>query len=207
VPALVACNAIVGIDDFRKTECGPNPCPPPDAGPDQIAPDNFVPDTGRDAPPDAPPGVSPVAWADFPMPNYKVGADASAPRPLNYEIITPEEVEDNETRRVWRRGVIGNLPGTDFSEEQAVAKCKEIPFGPWRLPKRIELVSLLSHAAGFPTIDTTIFNRVPADVVWTSSEVRPFNGKYWAVDFKVGALVQLDTKIEFAKVICVKDKQ
>ena len=99
------------------------------------------------------------------------------------------------------------MPRSSSTPACTVAKCKEIPFGPWRLPKRIELVSLLSHAAGFPTIDTTIFNRVPADVVWTSSEVRPFNGKYWAVDFKVGALVQLDTKIEFAKVICVKDKQ
>jgi hypothetical protein len=208
---LVACNAILGIDDFRRVDCV-GVCDEGDSGPDRIERDQFVPDTGRDASPDAPPGVGPVSWAQFPMPNYKIGADASAPRPLDYENNTRDEVTDKVTGLVWRRGVIGAVlgtaPGEDFSEEQGTAKCKELPFGPWRLPKRIELVTLLSHAAGVPTIDTTYFDRVPADVVWTSSEVRPFNGKYWAVDFKTGALVQLDSKLpEFAKVLCVKDKQ
>lgn len=206
LPAMIACNAIVGIDDFRKGECETVPCAPPDGGPDNIVPDNIVPDSRPDTAPDAPPGVGPVSWAQFPMPNYKIGVDASAPRPLDYQVNTSDEVTDKVTGRVWRRAVIGNLPGEDLTPEQGIEKCKLIPFGPWRLPKRIELVTLLSHGGAKPFIDTSIFTGVPADVVWTSSEVRPFNGKYWAVDFNTGALVQLEPKLpEFAKVLCVKD--
>jgi hypothetical protein len=202
---LVACNAILGIDDFDRTECGSKPCNEIEAGPDRIESDKFVPDNiVEDQRVDAPPGVGPVSWAQFPMPNYK---DASTPRPLDYSIASGgEEVEDRVTNLVWRRAVIGNFPGDDLSEEQAFAKCKELVG--WRLPKRIELVTLLSHGGAKPFIDTAAFDRVPADVVWTSSEVRPFAGKYWAVDFNTGALTQLDTKVpEFAKALCVKDKQ
>lgn len=207
-PAAIACNAILGIDDFRRTECGADPCDPPDSGQDRVEPDNFIPDSGTDVKVDAPPGVGPVSWAAFEMPNFKVGVDAAtAPRPLAYTINTTDEATDDVTDRVWRRAVLGAFPGTDFTEEQAVAKCKELPFGPWRLPKRIELVTLLSHGTGKPTIDTVIFDRVPADHVWTSSEVRPFTGKYWAVDFNTGALAQLDPKVEFAKALCIKDAQ
>lgn len=209
VPALVACNAIVGIDDFRKTECGPNPCPPPDGGPDQIVDfDRFVPDSGPDSTPDAPPGVDPVSWAQFPMPNYKPGSDAGTTvRPIDSGIVDNDIVTDNVTGLVWRRAVIGQGFGTDFKLSDARAACLALTNGPWRLPKRIELVTLLSYGSGAPFVDTSIFTGVPNSKVWTSSEVRPLNGKYWGIDFETGALVQLDQNTSPAKALCVKAKQ
>lgn len=202
-PLAVACNAIVGLDDYKRTDCGAFPCPFEDGGPDQITPDRIVPDNFvPDATPDAPPGVGPVSWAQFPMPNYK---DASTVRPLSYQVIG-EEVVDNVTTLVWRAKVVGPGFGTDFTEDEAVQECKKIPGGPWRLPKRIELVTLISYGHPAPAIDTTAFAGFPADEVWSSSEVRPFTTKFWAVNFETGELVQKDRSVG-AKVLCVKDKQ
>jgi hypothetical protein len=208
---LVACNAILGIDDFRRVDCV-GVCDEGEAGPDRVEPDNFVPDGGRDTGPDAPPGVGPVSWAQFPMPNYKDGVDAGTTlRPLDYEVNDEDVVTDKVTGYPWRRKVIGFVeggsPGDDKTEDAARTDCQKLPNGPWRLPKRIELVTLLSYGDGLPFVDTTAFPGVKAVRVWTSSEVRPFNGKYWAVNFETGALEQLDTKNQFAKALCVKDKQ
>lgn len=210
LPALVACNAILGIDDFRRTECGADPCELPDGGPDRIEPDNFVPDTGKDTGPDAPPGVDPVSWAQFPMPNYKLDSGApTAPNPIAYS-ISGEQVTDTLTGLTWRNAVVGAPAepfGLDRNQEAARAECAKITAnGPWRLPKRIELVTLMSHGHGSPAIDTAAFANFPQEEVWTSSEVRPFAGKYWAIDFKSGELVQLDRSAG-AKVLCVKAKQ
>ena len=204
-PLALACNAIVGLDDYKRTECGASPCAF-EAGPDQITPDRIVPDNFvPDATPDAPPGVGPVSWAQFPMPNYK---DASTVRPLTYNLF-PDQVEDTVTTLVWRKLVVGAPTeqfGVDRSQDAAREECKKIANGPWRLPKRIELVTLLSYGHAAPAIDTSAFPSFPSDTVWTSSEVRPFNGSYWAVDFSTGSLVQLNKDVG-AKVLCVKDKQ
>ena len=207
VPIAVACNAIVGLDDYKRTECGAFPCPY-DGGFD--APDGFVPDGGIDAQTDAPPGVGPTTWAAFVMPNYKEDAGLTAPNPLSYA-ISGEEVEDKVTGLVWRKAVVGKPPfGDQLTEASAEAACKQITPGSWRLPKRIELVTLLSYNQGAPYVDKTVFTGVPADVAWTSSEVRTASGavpnKYWAIDFKTGALTQLDGTTEPAKALCVKGK-
>ena len=208
LPALVACNAILGIDDFRRVDCV-GVCEEDDGGPDQIVIDNFVPDNRVDTGPDAPPGDGPVSWAAFPMPNYKPDSGAPvAPTPLAYTPNDADQVTDVVTELVWRRAVIGAGFGTDFSIDDARGECQKITTGgPWRLPKRIELVTLLSHGNGAPFIDTDAFTGVKSTKVWSSSEVRPFNGKYWAVDFETGSVVQLDSKSSGAKVLCVKDKQ
>lgn len=210
---VLACNAIIGISDFKRTECGADPCPINDEGGiDQLVPDNFVPDSGKDTGTDAPPGVGPVSWAAWQMPNHDkdAGILIGDPRPLKYNIIDNDQVEDDWTKLVWRRAVVGNAPGTDLFYSAARNECQKIPGGqPWRLPKRIELITLLSHGLGKPFINKTAFPGVFSDAVWTSSEVRPFVGKYWGVDFETGALVQLDgnDNADFAKVLCVKDKQ
>jgi hypothetical protein len=207
----VACNAIIGIDDFRRTECGIGPCGDlPDGGPDQIVPDRIDPDAGGDTGADAPPGVGPVSWAQFPMPNYQSTVDAgTGVRPIDSGIIDDDVLEDKVTGLVWRRAVIGAAPGQDFFYPAAQGECQKLPNGPWRLPKRIELVTLLSYGHAAPFIDQAAFTGVAKVRVWTSSEVRPVDGRYWVISFDTGALEQLnggDNK-DFAKVLCVKDKQ
>lgn len=208
-PTAIACNAILGIDDFRRTECGADPCEPPDSGPDRIDFDQIIPDTGTDVKVDAPPGVGPVSWAAFPMPNHRPDVDASAPRPLAYT-TSGDQVTDTVTGLVWRNVVVGAPAepfGLDRDQDGARAECQKITPDKWRLPKRIELVTLMSHGHAAPAIDITAFPSFPTTaVVWTSSEVRPFAGKYWAINFQTGELVQRDAKTEPAKVLCVKDK-
>jgi hypothetical protein len=213
VPAMVACNAILGIDDFTKGQCETVPCEPPEGGPDQIVPDRYRPDTNDpDTGPDAPPGVGPVSWAQFPMPNYKSTVDAGTTvRPLDYTENTADVITDDVTGLVWRRKVVGvtgtNTFGDDKTQDSARDECAKLSDGPWRLPKRIELVTLLSYGHPPPFIDTVAFTGVGEIRVWTSSEVRPVAGKFWGVDFGTGALVQLDRNNSPAKVLCVKDKQ
>lgn len=204
VPIVVACNAIVGLDDYKRTECGAGPCPY-DGGFD--APDTFVPDSGRDAAPDAPPGVGPTSWAEFQMPNYKEDAGIVAPNPIVYESNGAEVVTDKVTGLVWRRALVGGGGGTNVTLEQARTKCAEIPGATWRVPKRIELVTLISYGQGAPFIDRSSFS-VPSVKVWTSSEVRPLTPsaqKYWLVDFGTGQLAQ-QAGDDVATVLCVKGK-
>jgi len=209
--ALLACNAIIGLSDFEKQECaGKDPCPY-DGGPDVNNGDTFKPDTGVDANPDAPPGVGPVSWAAFQMPNEKTDSGLIAPLPTDYDLSVPDIATDNITHLVWRRKVInmGNTTfGDDLSFDEARAACTKITGDKWRLPKRIELVTLLSHGHDAPYIDSQVFD--VAKPVWTSSEVRDANGVkanlFWAVDFPTGDLTQVDTKVGTARVLCVKDK-
>ena len=207
LPALVACNAILGIDDFRRVQCETDPCEVPDSGPDRVEPDRIVPDGGPDTGLDAPPGVDPVSWAAFKMPNYLPTVDAgSTVNPIAYNTAFAEEVEDTVTGLVWRKVVIG-APAEPFgflrSQEAARAECQKL--GPWRLPKRIELVTLISYGHPAPAIDTTAFPNFPSNEVWTSSEVRPLNGEYWAVDFQTGEVIKRP-KATGANVLCVKAK-
>lgn len=213
-PAL-ACNAILGIDDFKRTECGAEVCPF-DGGEDQFVPDQFVPDAGKDSQPDAPPGAAAVSWARFPMPNYKAdsGVVVFDPRPLQYDTTTnPGIVEDKVTGLVWQKKLVEDGL-RDFYYPAAKSECQKIAGGDWRLPKRIELVTLLSHGGTQPFIDRSAF-AVPDNIaaVWTSSEVRTSNGpepdKYWAVDFSTGAVTKLNGKDGgfAAKVLCIRDQK
>jgi hypothetical protein len=208
VPIAVACNAIVGLDDYKRTECGAFPCPY-DGGFD--GPDGFVPDGGIDAAPDAPPGVGPTSWAEFRMPNYKddAGVVGAPPPSIDYESNGTEIVTDKVAGLVWRRALVGGGGGSNLTLEQARTKCAEIQGGgaTWRVPKRIELVTLLSYGQGAPFIDKANFS-VPSVKVWTSSEVRPLTPgaqKYWTVDFGSGQLGQ-QAGDDVATVLCVKGK-
>src|SRR5690606_8121422 len=137
VPATMACNAILGLDDFERTECGPHPCN--EGGADVVAPDTFVPDARVEAGTDAPPGVAPAVWAEFEMPNHApdAGILAADPHPLAYTVNDDNIVTDAVTGLVWRRGVIGGGLGTEYEFADARSECQKLDpaSGPWRLPK------------------------------------------------------------------------
>ncbi len=202
VPIAVACNAVVGLDDYKRTECGAFPCAF-DGGPD--APDVAVPDGSADATPDAPPGVGPTSWAEFRMPNYKDDAGLVAPNPLGYQAVV-DAVEDKVTGLVWRKALVGGGGGSNLTLDDARNECAKLPNGPWRLPKRIELVTLLSYGQGAPFIDQGTFS-VPNVKVWTSSEVRPLTTpqRYWIVNFDTGQVDQ-QSGTAVATALCVKGK-
>lgn len=211
---LVACNALIGLSDFDKVECsGPNglECPDgpreggvvvKDGGPDVI-----------DATPDAPvtPGTPPVAWARWPMPSWEGGRE---PVPDFKTTASATELLEDRTGLVWSTE---DLATTSYDD--AKARCAALPNGPWRLPKRIELVTLIDPTR-VGTNDVLTFKqsfpKARQAAYWTSSEVRPLQSpmQYWVVDFtpatknastKLVRAVPIDST-ESVYVRCVRDK-
>lgn len=206
VASLLACNAIIGLSDFEKVECTNLRCPD-DAG----GLDVFVPPS--DAGPDADDGgttvgTEPVVWARWKMPSWDAGPD---PTPKYTLTDGTASVYEDLTGLTWYRAELGS-----FSYDEAKAKCAGLPGGTWRLPKRIELVSLLDfgRGAGQPVI-SALFPDAKQALYWTSSEAKPIvtgAPKYWVVDFSAagngGPLVKRfdATTSTVAYVRCVKGK-
>lgn len=200
VPAALACNSIIGLTDFEKTQCAGARCAD-DGGP---LPDQLVdggPDVVTDAPVEAK-GADPVSWAKWPMPNYGDGGPGlpltSPPLMASGGVVT-----DTVTKLVWRSTLV---PG-DFPASSAESECAKIDNGAWRAPKRIELVTLLDYSRS-TFVDQSAFTDLKNFRVWTTSEVRPFvpaspDRQYWVVNFDTGAVEPLlNSKV--AKILCVK---
>jgi hypothetical protein len=203
--ALAACNLVAGLGSFHDVDC--EPC---DAGldtgtgadvaapfdatldaqmgsasleagafdADAFAPDAHdastfetgAPDTGAR---DAAPSVD-YRWARWVMPN---GADSGLPNPASYRLVTSIDggVLDNKTHLLWGTSQLAS------SFEAAAADCPP----PWRVPTRIELVSILD-TSGSPTLVNPVFSTVQQAAYWTSSGADA--GAPWTVNFGAGAI-------------------
>lgn len=196
-PLLAACNAIIGLSDFEKVECSGGVC---DGGIDVN-----VPDAPRDAPTDSPTlvdggGTAPVRWANFIMPNYDAGPDSGIP---NAPTMSPTAGGLKETKSglSWELGSDGNL---QISYADAAKYCANKAGGPWRVPSRIELVTLLDYTKPTRRFDSQFKGQ--SGVYWTSSEVRPFSPtapQHWTVDFNTGLVGKLDRSAS-AYVRCIE---
>lgn len=200
VPLALACNSLIGLSDFEKTQCAGARCAD-DGGP---LPDQLV-EGGADVVTDAPAeakGADPVSWAKWPMPNY----GDSAPMPSPPLVASGGIVNDTVTKLAWHATIV---PG-DFFAREAETECEKLANGPWRAPKRIELVTLLDYSRPTPFVDRTVFTDLLNFQVWSTSEVRPFvagnpSQQYWVVNFGSGAVEPLAGDLK-AKVLCVKAK-
>jgi len=196
--ALVACNGIIGLSDFDKAPCPGGACT------DGATPDAAL-ESGADAS-DASPdvkGADPVSWAKWKMPNYDGGA-VFLPNPLLYNVVDANIIEDTVTNLAWQRST---LPADATLEEAKTACAKLDPqTGPWRLPKRIELVTLIDYSRSGILIDPQ-FTGVKNLRVWSSSESRPLTADqaYWTVNFENGMVDVLPGTL-VAKVLCVRAK-
>jgi hypothetical protein len=186
-PLFIACNSIVGLDEYQKVDCTPGHC---DGGLDAVSADVAA-DTNRsdvvvivDAG-----GTSPVAWANFKMPNYvPTGADAASVDNKMFYAPATGGFADGVTGRVWYEAADMQTAPISYADAQKYCAGLKVG-GTWRLPTRIELVSLLdltrvpAAAAQFATMR--------AQAYWTSSEVRPFGAdrKHWTVSFAGDAVL------------------
>ena len=201
-PAVVACNSIIGLTDFEKTQC-PGARSADEAGFLDVLAEG--PDGGPDALVDAK-GADPVSWAKWPMPNY-VADGGGGGQPLNSPPLQGDAglVTDPTTKLVWRSTLVTG----DFSATQADAECQKLPNGPWRAPKRIELVTLLDYSRPSPFVDRDRFTNLVNFKVWSTSKVHPLtdraNQPYWVVNFETGAVEPLAGDLA-AKVLCVRAK-
>ncbi len=125
------------------------------------------------------------AWPRWPMPNQP-GSDL--PNPQNYVVLTvnsEEIVRDEVTQLHWQR----RLDPRRFTWKDAMAYCDTLKLAgwdDWRLPSRIELVSLLNLAYTDPSIDGVAFPNTPGEWFWTASRQANDPGRAWFVYFYFG---------------------
>ena len=206
-----ACNAIAGLGDFQEVPCEPcadgaandgNGGSAEDVGPLPEGAADAVVDASLDAPgtidspadgladvvdagetgslpqSDAEAGVSiDRRWARWIMPNPDVDGDGGSalPNQASYVAETEGTVTDGITTLVWTRVPLG--AATFIAASTACMT-------PWRVPTRIELVTLLDTSRS-PTVNP-VFD-VGSVTLWTSS-VTP-DGRSWTIDFGSGAVV------------------
>ncbi|MBL8607747.1 MAG: DUF1566 domain-containing protein [Myxococcales bacterium] len=192
--SVVACNAILGLNDFEKVpELADASF---DAAPDQLTPD-ASPDVG---PPPIPTGTAPplTRWARWHMPDAvqvpPYGGAGAKFGPSYSDAGAADFVVDNVTNLVWLKKV---FPADSF--QQAVQRCAEAPNAgagfKWRVPSRIELVTLLDHTKTGVRIDPVFNERIDSGLVppaggvhWTGSVAYPVVDvvNFWVVDFTSG---------------------
>ncbi|MEV7144738.1 DUF1566 domain-containing protein [Streptomyces tauricus] len=122
-------------------------------------------------------------WADWPMPNARTGG---LPHPASYTNLGDGTVRDNVTCLRWQRA---KAPGTHtFAKARSYCADLDLDGGGWRLPTRIEVLSLVDTARSGPAIDTAAFPGTPAQFFWTSSPwaVTKTPLRAWIVNFYEG---------------------
>jgi hypothetical protein len=143
--------------------------------------------------------TSTAAWATWPMPNARL---RGLPHPHQYDLATAEVVRDRVTGLEWQR----RLPNQFFTYQEAGRHCAELRLAghsDWRLPSRIELVSLLDTTRIQPSIDTQSFPDTPNDWFWTSSPAAGEPNAAWYVYFYFG-YPKTDDKSSKFSVRCVR---
>jgi len=145
-------------------------------------------------------GATEGIWAMWPMPNPHVVGDL--PNPSAYSVPGDGTVRDDVTCLVWQRQIAERA----FTREEADRYCRALTLagGKWRMPTRIELVSLLdfSKPAPGPMIDEAAFPDTPAQVFWSSSPTA--GGEFfWYVNFYTGSTSN-ELPIMESRVRCVR---
>lgn len=102
--------------------------------------------------------------ASYPMPNPA----GTGPNPPSYTSGTGYVV-DNMTGLLWEQGVGCATPGCNQAD--AAAHCASLTLGgysDWRIPTRIELVSIIDDTKHAPAIDGSVFTGM-SGYFWTST--------------------------------------
>ena len=103
-------------------------------------------------------------WATWPMPNSAAGL----PHFQSFDLSRGEIAVDRVTGLMWQRDLSGR-PSSLVGAKQACDELALAGYDDWRLPSRIELVSILDLARVQPAIDPVAFPQTPNDWFWTSS--------------------------------------
>jgi hypothetical protein len=119
------------------------------------------------------------------MPNGQVDVTAGAPNLAGYTDNGNGTVTDKVTGLMWQQTV----PAGTYTWEQAKAYCPTLTLAghsDWRLPTRIELVSIVDFGRRAPAIDTTYFPSTPSNLFWSSSPLAGLSSYAWVVIFETG---------------------
>src|SRR5690606_34797912 len=105
-----------------------------------------------------------LRFANWPMPHP---VESGLPHPASYDTSQPDVVVDNVTGLMWQRE-----PSESQPYEDAASYCGDLATGgfcDWRLPTRIELVSLVDFTRENPAIDP-VFLMPESGALLSSSE-------------------------------------
>lgn len=109
-------------------------------------------------------------WAQWPMPNGPAAVANGAPNAMSFTDNGDGTVTDKITGLMWQQSSFG--PST---WSQALAHCPTLTLGghtDWRLPTRIELLSLVDYSVTFGTtlmVNSTYFPSLADAYYWTST--------------------------------------
>ncbi|HRI70791.1 MAG TPA: DUF1566 domain-containing protein [Polyangium sp.] len=137
-------------------------------------------------------------WISWPMPNP---VSAQLDYPASYSLVGTDIVVDEVTKLQWQRTVNNQ----SYTWDEALAYCNGLVYGghdDWRLPWRIELVSLIDYTRSSPAIDP-IFPNAPSDAFWTATPWAADANNAWIVYFVDGDTYYTNT-IETHAVRCVR---
>jgi len=113
----------------------------------------------------------------------------------NYNILSNQNIKDNNTNLVWQNRGSSN----SMSWDDAKKYCEELYF---RLPTIKELSYLVDRNRDNPAVDKNYFN-LKTNSYWSSTPLKRDNSYCWTVTFKNG-LEGWNLKKGNAYVICVK---
>lgn len=136
------------------------------------------------------------------MPN---AASSGLPNPASYDTSTPGVVLDQVTGLVWQAAV----PPSTHTWDGAKAYCANLELGgftDWRVPSRIELISIVDYtiAKPGPVVAAVAFPNTPNTVFWTASPVALYgSSRAWYVEFDNGFAFTEATSAEY-NVRCVR---
>ena len=131
------------------------------------------------------------------MPN---APGSGLPNPATYDTSVAGIVIDKVTGLVWQKAIDAN----SYTQPEAEAYCAALVLegGCWRLPTRIELVSILDETYG--GLDKNAFPAEPSAYYWSSSLLPGSPAKAWAMSLvQEGELFWYDVTYTFS-VRCVR---
>ena len=126
-------------------------------------------------------GATVAAWATWPMPNSASGL----PNLQSFDTSRDDVAVDRVTGLMWQRNVGAN-PASFAGAKQECDRLTLAGYDDWRLPSRIELVSILHLGRVQPAIDPVVFPDTPSDWFWTSSVAAADGQAAWYVYFYFG---------------------
>ncbi|MDP9150921.1 MAG: DUF1566 domain-containing protein [Myxococcota bacterium] len=133
------------------------------------------------------------------MPNTP---NAGLPHPQDYDTSLAGVTLDRVTGLTWQR--YPSPKSATFAD--AKSDCARLSLGghaDWRLPSRIELVSIVDLTRSQPSIHPVAFPRTPSDWFWTASTAAESPSQAWYVYFYFGYPKTDDVGNTFA-VRCVR---
>lgn len=134
-----------------------------------------------------------LEWAMWPLPS---------PAPANSDYaVTAGTVLDERTRLVWQRQA-----SSATTRDGARAACEALVLegaDDWRLPTRIELLSLVSYGRDAPTVNVVAFPSTSGGVLWSTTPDPRAQDQGWVVDFD-RAESALDVVVTAHRARCVR---